>query len=134
FLSESPRGRSMTRPARRMPGGASSLLRGRWDHPQAETFPAPTPWQRSALVIQPASRTLLRLSFVIGSGVSKIELSVLPPGVLNAAVPLTLLGSVFLQSCIAESPADLPSWRASFQTSTVCVPSATRLRAALSPS
>ena len=35
---------------------------------------------------------------------------------------------------MAASPADLPSSRASFQTLTVCVPSATRLSAAWSPS
>src|SRR3989442_2925308 len=101
--------------------------------PQAVTFPAATPWHRSAFVIQPASRTSFRLSFVIGFGVRRIELRLFPPGVLKSAVPLTLLGSVFLHSWTEASPAGLPSRRASFHTSTVCVPSATRLSAALSP-
>src|SRR3989442_10270966 len=102
--------------------------------PQAVTFPAATPWHRSAFVIQVASRTSLRLSFVIGFGVRRIELRLFPPGVVNLAVPVTLLGSEFLHSWIAASPAVLPSRRASFHTSPVFVPSATRLRAALSPS
>src|SRR5213594_2691280 len=106
----------------------------RTHQPQAEALPAGTPWQRSALVTQPASRTSLRLSLVIGFGVSRIELRLFPPGVLNWAVPLTLVGSEFLHSWTAASPAVLPSSRASFHTSTVCVPSATRFRAALSPS
>src|SRR2546425_7642008 len=106
----------------------------RMHQPQAEALPAGTPWQRSALVPQPASRTSLRLSLVIGLGVRRIELRLFPPGVVNLAVPVTLLGSEFLHSWIAASPAVLPSRRASFHTSTVCVPSATRLRAALSPS
>src|SRR3989442_5356682 len=103
-------------------------------HAQAVPFAAATPWHRSAFVIQPASRTSFRLSFVIGFGVRRIELRLFPPGVLKRAVPLTLLGSEFLHSWTAASPAVLPSSRASFHTSTVCVPSATRLRAALSPS
>src|SRR2546428_5756515 len=119
-------------PARARAGRSSHELRRH--QPQAEALPAGTPWHRSALVIQPASRTRLRLSLVMGFGCRRIELSVLPPGVLNAAVPLTLLGSELLQSCIAASPALLPSMRASFHTPTGCVPSATRLRAALSPS
>src|SRR3989442_15552794 len=106
----------------------------RTHQPQAEALPAGTPWQRSALVTQPASRTSLRLSLVIGFGVRRIELRLFPPGVLNWAVPLTLLGSEFLHIWIAASPAVLPRTPVSFQTATACLPIATRLRAALSPS
>src|ERR1700687_1545534 len=122
------------RPAPCAQGQGVPLPDVRADHPQAETLPAGTPWHRSALVTQPASRTSLRLACVIGFGVRKIELSEFPPGVLKADAPVTLLASAFLHSCIAASPALLPRARASFQTSTVWVPSATRLRAALSPS
>src|SRR4030081_1450835 len=97
---------------------------------QAATLPAGTPWQRAAFVIHGASRTSFRLACVIGFGVRRIELRLLFPGVVNLAVPVTLLGSEFLQSWIAASPAVLPSRRASFQTSTVWVPRATRFRAA----
>src|SRR5216684_7515462 len=86
---------------------------------QAETLPAGTPWHRLALVIQPASRTTPRLSLVIGMGVSKIELSVLLPGDVNGLAPAILSTVVALHSCRADSPALLPSCRASFQTSTV---------------
>src|SRR5229473_3696200 len=126
-------GKEAPRPALARAGRFSSR-EPRRDQPQAATLPAATPWHRSALVIQPALRTSFRFAVVIGFGVRRIELKLFPPGVLKIAVPVTLLGSEFLQSCIAASPAVLPSRRASFQTSTVCVPSATRFRAALSPS
>src|SRR5437870_13757514 len=95
--------------------GASSRFGA--NQPQADTFPAGTPWQRSASVIQPASRTSLRLSFVIGFGVRRIELRLFPPGVLNDVAPVTLLGSELLPRWIAASPALLPSRRGSFQRS-----------------
>src|SRR2546426_12419024 len=101
----------------------------RTHQPQAEALPAGTPWQRSALVIQPASRTSFRLSLVIGFGVRRIELRLFPPGVLNDAVPLTLLGSEFLQSWTAASPAVLPTSPAPFPTSPLPLPRAPPLRA-----
>src|SRR6267142_2760004 len=114
-----------TRPApRERKQGASSHVREE-HQPQAETFPAATPWQRSAFVTQPASRTSLRLAWVMGVGVRKIELILLPPGVVKTVVFLTLLTSELPHSCTAASPALLPRPRASFQTSTVWVPSAT---------
>src|SRR5438309_9008815 len=115
-------------------GGALSSRESRVNQAQAVTLLASAPWHRAVLVIQPASRTSFRLACVIGFGVRRIELRLLLPGVVNLAVPVTLLGSEFLQSWIAASPAVLPSRRESFHTSTVCVPTATRLRAAWSPS
>ena len=56
------------------------------------------------------------------------------PGVVNGARAGDRATAVSSQSAIAASPAALPSSRASFQTLTVCVPRATRLRAARSPS
>src|SRR3954451_21153384 len=80
---------------------------------------AGTSLQRSALVIQPASMTRLRLSLVSGCGAMMIELTSLPPGVLKGAVPAILSTVVPLHSWTAASPAALPSSRASFQTSIV---------------
>src|SRR5882672_11514601 len=114
--------------------GASSSGSVAEDQPHSGTAPAFTSLHRVALSIHPASRTSLRLALEIGSGFSRIELIVFLPGVVNGAVPATLLVSGLAQSATAASPADLPSIRASFQTSTVCVPRATRFRAAESPS
>ena len=97
-------------------------------------MPAFTPWQTLSWVIQPASMTTSRLSLVIGIGVSRIEVILLPPGESNGSTPLTAVSSVPLASWTAASPAVLPSSRASFQTETDWVPRATRLRAAASPS
>src|SRR4051812_42802173 len=77
---------------------------------------AGTSLQRSALVIHPASMTVCRLSLVIGCGAMTIELTLLPPGVVNGAVPVTLSTVAPLHSWTAASPAALPSSRASFQT------------------
>jgi hypothetical protein len=49
----------------------------------AGALEASTPLHSSALVIWPASTTTFRLSAVIGVGWRMIELTVLPPGVLN---------------------------------------------------
>src|SRR5688572_16552910 len=97
---------------------------------QAVTVVSVTPWQSASLVIQPASTTRLRLSLRIGIGASSIEATSLPPGVVNGAVPGTAATSLLAHRATAAVPAALPSSRASFQTSTVCVPRATRLRAA----
>src|SRR4051812_45901268 len=43
------------------------------DYSQALTEPALTPWQASALEIQPASMTTFRLSLVMASGVRKMD-------------------------------------------------------------
>jgi hypothetical protein len=74
------------------------------------------------------------VSFVIACGVRKIDVMSFFSGLVNCTTPGTFLMSFSLQSATAASPAALPRRRASFQTSTVWVPSATRLRAALSPS
>src|SRR5919107_1452622 len=105
------------------------------DQLQAFTVPAFTPWHTTSFEAQPASMTTLRLSFVTATGVRKraamfcffgprfqdfapwISVSFLPPA-----------------SCRAISAALRPSSRASLNTVTVWVPSATRLSAALSAS
>src|SRR2546422_5439772 len=74
-------------------GGALSSRESRVNQPQAATLPAGTPWHRAALVIQPAERTSFKLACVIGFGVRRIELRLLLPGVVNLAVPVTVLGS-----------------------------------------
>src|SRR5438105_4286982 len=105
------------------------------DQPQAFTVPALTPLHTSSLVIQPASITTFRLSWVIGTGVRNTECIgtfLGPPS--NTTEPVTASILVPLASCTATSPAALPSARASFQTDTVWVPSATRFSAAWSPS
>ena len=56
------------------------------------------------------------------------------PGSRTMTVPGTSASAVPCASATAASPAALPSSRASFQTDTVCVPRATRFRAARSPS
>src|SRR5207249_9403582 len=76
-------------------GGALSSREPRVNQLQAATLPAGTPWHRSAFVIQPAVRTSFRFAVVIGFGVRRIELRLLLPGVVNLAVPVTLLGSAF---------------------------------------
>src|SRR6185295_12855479 len=115
---------------------------------QGATAPAVTPAQTSALVTQPASTTSDRLSLVIGVGLRVIESTELFLGVVNLtdfdSVGLaaadrpsgTVTASPFvpLHSWVATLPATLPRSFAFFQTKTVWVPSATRLRAALSPS
>ncbi len=58
----------------------------------------------------------------------------LPPGLMNCFTPGTCLMSLLPHRNAAAAPAAVPSARASFQTSTVCVPRATRFRAAASPS
>src|SRR5262245_49400091 len=118
------------------PAGASVSVNvhARGVDQQLGTEPAFTPLHTLSLVAQPASITTARLSVVIGCGWRRIDETSLPPGVLNASVPFTLLTSLSLHSATADSPAVLPSSRASFQTLTACVPSATRLRAAWSPS
>ncbi len=68
---------------------------------------------------------------MIGCGVRRIDVISTPPPVVNGAVPATALMSGFAQSARADSPADVPSCRASFQTSTVCVPRATRFECGL---
>src|ERR1035437_636541 len=78
------------------------------------------------------------LSLVTARGVSRIELMVFFPGEVNGfEAPLVVVildMAVLAQRATAASPADWPSMRASFQTSTVWVPRATRFRAAASPS
>ena len=99
------------RPAPYVQGQGVPLRDVRADQPQAETLPAATPWHSSALVIQVASRTSFRLSLVIGFGVRRIELTLFPPGVVNEAVPLTLVTSELPHSWTAASPAVLPAQR-----------------------
>src|SRR4029079_2597013 len=101
---------------------------------QPATAPAVTPLHSTSLVIQPADRTSFRLVLSIGSALSRTELTVLPLGVEKGAAPAILSTVVPLHSWTAASPAALPSIRESFQTSTAWVPSATRFRAAASPS
>ena len=67
--------------------------------PQAATEPASTPSQRVASSIHPASRTTSRLSWVIACGSRRIEVSSLPSGEVNGAVPSTAAMSGFAQSC-----------------------------------
>src|SRR5690349_20453826 len=118
------------------------------DQLQAGVDPAVTPAQTCSFVTQPASIVSFRLSLVIAVGVRMIDWTVLPPGVVNGAAlvdagaaafgrslgALTALSAVPAHSCIAMSPAVWPRANAFFQTDTACVPSATRLRAAVSPS
>src|SRR5690606_16319261 len=103
----------------RSPGApASTQLQG--------AGPAVTPWHSSSLVIQPASTTTDRLSLVMATGARKTEFISLPPGVVNFTTFGMASGAVPPASASAISAAFLPSSRASFQTETVCVPSAMR--------
>ena len=50
---------------------------------QTGTEPAVTPLHTLSLVVQPASMTTLRLSLVMGCGLSRIDVSLLPPGLVE---------------------------------------------------
>ena len=112
-----PQSRTYPRPRVRTGVRRTALLDE--DQPQTETEPAVTPLQTLSFVVQPASITTLRLSLVIGCGFRRIVDNELPPGVWNGAVPWTFEGSGLAHSAMADSPADLPSSRASFHTETV---------------
>src|SRR5690606_23973470 len=111
-----------------------SLVRPRLRQSQAATLPEATPAQASSLLIQPASITTFRLSLRIGTGARKTDLVTLPPGGVKSTTPAMSVNALPPARSEAIEPAALPSSRASCHTETVCVPSATRLSAALSPS
>src|SRR5206468_1063267 len=115
---------------------------------QAGTLVVSAPLQIWSLVAyQPAVITLSRVSAMIGVGWRMIDLTTLPPGVVKSVglLPATgatdastlmviLVGSLSLHRATAAWPAALPSSLLFFQMSTNCLPSATLLRFAGSPS
>ena len=94
--------------------------------PQAATEPASTPSHSVASSIQPASSTTSRLSCVIGIGSSRIDVTSMPPGVVNGAVPATVAGI----GVGAERDGSLAGRRAEL---TGVLPHAHRLRAERDP-
>src|SRR5262245_58142053 len=102
---------------------------------QGGTDPAVTPLHRSALVIHSLSMAFWRLALVMGSGCRNSELMLIfLAGVVNWTAPATLSRAVPAHRATATVPAAAPRRRASLPTLTSWVPSATRLRAALSAS
>src|SRR3954447_13169090 len=108
---------------------------------------AVTPLQMfSFFAHQPASVTVARLSAVIGVTLRVIVGMVFPPGVLKSTglalsgayagstLTLTSLTAVPAHSWSAAWPAAVPRALLFFQMSTYCLPSATLLRFASSPS
>src|SRR4029077_19645812 len=97
-----PQTRTYPRPRLRTGVRRTALVRE--DQPQTATEPAGTSLQTFSLVVQPASITTLRLSFVMGWGLRRTDDTSMPPGVLNGAVPCTAEASLLAQSATAASP------------------------------
>ena len=121
---------------RRAPCAAGTAAQGavadrsaRACHGQPSTEPARRPG-RASLVDPAGVEHDVQVVLVTGADRAGSRSTCCHPGVVNGAVPATAVTSGSSHRASAASPAALPSSRASFQTLTVCVPRATRFRAA----